>query len=107
MSCTKLYKAVIEVDRQNNPRTRLQWKSDFSTKLRELYPDVHEVFRSSANLQQQYPDMIFLKRKKLNTIMVAFVLFVISILKECMESLVRISSRYIILSRCTSLKGKR
>jgi 5-methylcytosine-specific restriction protein A len=60
----ELYKAVIEMDKQKNPRTRLLWKSDFATKLRALYPDVYEAFQNTANHPQQYPDMIFLKRNE-------------------------------------------
>ncbi len=60
----ELFNVVIETDKQNNPRTRLLWKNDFAVKLRGLYPDIYEAFRSSANLQQQYPDMIFLKRNE-------------------------------------------
>lgn len=60
----ELFNAVIETDRQSNPRTRLLWKSDFASKLRALYPDVYEAFHISADLTQQYPDMIFLKRSE-------------------------------------------
>jgi 5-methylcytosine-specific restriction protein A len=55
------YKAIIETDKQKNPRTRLLWKSDLVSKIKSMFPNIVKSFEGSLQLPENTPDMVFLK----------------------------------------------
>ena len=51
------YSSRVEMDRQNSPRTRLLWKSDFTKVIQDKFPQLYNIFRHNERHTGNLPKL--------------------------------------------------